>query len=343
MKTMRRLGLIVTVLLTAGVANAELVVTVQDAVDYTDNVWDEDLGVWFLIPREVYPDPCNWHEDHSPWHRGSNQDWGWTHDVTARVPIDATGIESATLTIMAWDVDDTEGEDDVILVNNRYMGLLTGVDRDWRPVTFTLPQAVLDDLWKDKKLYVYMDIDQILDINNGYRVTLKSSTLAIRYITSGTAPATVPVFRFWSPVTSGHFYTTDEAERDYLILNYQGVWTSEGTAYQALPSAGGTGALPVHRFWSPSAGGHFYTIDEVEKQYILDHYPTDVWTYEGIAFHAFTADQAPVNTLPVYRFWSPMVSHHFFTMDEAEKDSILQNYPPEIWTYEGIAWYAFRP
>jgi hypothetical protein len=30
-------------------------------------------------------------------------------------------------------------------------------------------------------------------------------------------------------------------------------------------------------------------------------------------------------------------------MNEAEKDYILRNYPPEVWTYEGIAWYAFLP
>jgi hypothetical protein len=256
--------------------------------------------------------------------------------------MDATGIESATLTIQGWDVDSSEGEDDVILANNRYLGLLTGVDRDWRPTSFNLPTAVLDDLWKDKKLYVYMDIDQILDIANGYRVTLKNSTLTIRYITSGIAPATVPVYRFWSPVTSGHFYTVDQAERDNLVANAPSVWTYEGAVYQALPGVV-NGARPIYRFWSPLASGHFYTINETEKDSIIANYSSDTWTYEGIAFYAFAEGEQVADTLPVYRFWSPLVSHHFYTMDETEKDSIIANYPPETWTFEGVAWYAFRP
>jgi hypothetical protein len=223
------------------------------------------------------------------------------------------------------------------------MGMLTGVDRDWRPVSFTLTSAMLNDLWQNKKLFVYMDIDQMVDLTGGFRVTLKDSTLSIRYITSGTAPTTVPVFRFWSPVTSSHFYTVDESERDGLILNYQGIWTYEGTAYQAMLGAGSTSARPIHRFWSPLLGGHFYTIDEAEMQSIIDNYPSSVWTYEGVAFYAFAVGEQPDSTLPVHRFWSPLVSHHFYTMDEAEKDSIIATYPPDIWTYEGISWYAFRP
>jgi len=41
--------------------------------------------------------------------------------------------------------------------------------------------------------------------------------------------------------------------------------------------------------------------------------------------------------------WWGLVSHHFYTMDETEKEYILRNYPPEVWTYEGVAWYAFLP
>jgi hypothetical protein len=28
-------------------------------------------------------------------------------------------------------------------------------------------------------------------------------------------------------------------------------------------------------------------------------------------------------------------------MDEIEKESLINNYPENIWRYEGIAWYAF--
>ena len=114
---------------------------------------------------------------------------------------------------------------------------------------------MLDELWRDKKLSVFMDIDQMLELSNGYRVTLKNSTLSIKYITSGTAPVvtTIPVFRFWSPVlVEPLLHDRMKSERDGLIANYPEVWTYEGTAYKALAGAGSTTARPVHRFWSPA-------------------------------------------------------------------------------------------
>lgn len=344
MDTVRRFGFVAAMLL-AGVASASQIVTVQDVMNYEDNSWDEDAGVWFLIPREVSEDPCNWHEDYSPWHRTSNEDWGWVHDVGAGVPADANGIESATLAIEAWDVDSDEGEDDVIFVNSRYVGMLTGVDRDWKTVTFKLPASLLDDLWDSSQLYVYMDIDQILEMTGGFRVTLKSSILTVNYTT--TTPTGVrsdkgPVYRFWSPVTLSHFYTADPAERDLLIDDYPHIWSYEEVAYQALLSAGDTGASPVYRFWSPTRGGHLYTIDEREKESILAKYPADVWAYEGIAFYAFASDKQESGTVPVHRFRSSHLEYDFFTVDETEKRLLIEKYPA-VWTYKGIAWYAYAP
>ncbi|MGE5294080.1 MAG: hypothetical protein ACM3VT_04575 [Solirubrobacterales bacterium] len=342
MKTAWRFGLMLAMLLWAGAAKASQIVTVTDVMDHHDNVWDDDAGIWFLIPQDEYEDPCNWDEDHSPWHRTSNEDWGWTHDISASVPSDANGIESATLAIKAWDVDSGESEDDVILANGLYLGTLTGVDRDWETVTFTLPDSLLDDLWKNRELYVYMDIDQILELSGGYRVTLGSSTLTVKYITSGAASNTTAVYRFWSPVILSHFYTIDEAERDLLLAEYPYIWEYEGEAFNALAGAGNTGASPVYRFWSPTLCGHFYTIDEKEKESIIATYTKDIWTYEGIAFYAFDSEKDASGTLPVYRFWSESLGHHFFTIDETEKQWLMDNYS-DVWEYECIAWYAYAP
>ena len=52
---------------------------------------------------------------------------------------------------------------------------------------------------------------------------------------SGLQPQmTQPVYRFWSPVKGGHFYTTDEAEKEMLIAKYPRIWTYEGVAWYAL-------------------------------------------------------------------------------------------------------------
>jgi parallel beta-helix repeat protein len=88
---------------------------------------------------------------------------------------------------------------------------------------------------------------------------------------------------------------------------------------------------PTYRFWF-DWGEHFFTMNEAEKDYIINNLPCH---YEGIAWYAYPDQQA--DTLPVYRFWFDW-GEHFFTMSEAEKDYIINNLPCR---YEGIAWYAY--
>ncbi|MBN1362272.1 MAG: hypothetical protein JW993_16880 [Sedimentisphaerales bacterium] len=103
--------------------------------------------------------------------------------------------------------------------------------------------------------------------------------------------------------------------------------------------AGDLALAPVYRFWSEKLAGHFYTISEEEKNALLQKYP-DVWTFEGVVFYAYAPGSEPVGAKPVYRFWSSRFGHHFYTIDESEKDKLL-NSPANLWAFEGIAWYAF--
>jgi hypothetical protein len=368
MKRIRRLGLIVGVLLACGVARGQQVATVQQAVDYVNNSWV--TGVWFAEPTELL--------DHSPYYRTSNEDWGWVHNLTSVMPADALGIESATLTIIAWNVDPNTVEADHVVymmpdrppegtnINGQdsakhifQLGVLNSYadapvtvpwpslpgqrsywQTFWSVTAFELPPAVLDDLWVYGQAYVHLNIDQYMPA--GWRVTLKSSTLTVRYLVSGTVtPPGVCVYRFWSPVLSSHFYTIDEAERDKLINEYPGVWIYEDVAYRALTDQTNPNAVAVWRFWSGVLNSHFYTIDETERDKLINEFP-DVWTFEGPAFYAFPEGLQPVDTYPVYRFWSDTLSHHFYTMDEAEKQKLIDTYSA-VWTYEGIAWYAYPP
>ena len=147
------------------------------------------------------------------------------------------------------------------------------------------------------------------------------------------------VYRFWSPVNERHFYTIDEAERDKLINLYPHVWTYEDIAYYAFATDCEPNLAPIYRFWSGSLNAHFYTADEAERDKLINDYP-HVWIYEGPAFYAYPDGQQPDNALPVYRFWSPVLESHFYTMDETERDKLIDLYP-HVWTYECIAWYAY--
>jgi hypothetical protein len=148
------------------------------------------------------------------------------------------------------------------------------------------------------------------------------------------------VYRFWSPVISRHFYTIDPAERDHLIGEYSHAWTYEGPVYKAATSAFQAGLKPVYRFWSPKGQSHFYTIDEGERDQLMKDFP-DFWAFEGVAFYAYPEGAQPAEGMPVYRLWKPGDSSHFYTMDPAERDTIMREYP-DVYIDEGVAFYAYR-
>ncbi|MBN1509933.1 MAG: hypothetical protein JW955_24010 [Sedimentisphaerales bacterium] len=348
MKWTRWIALTTCVLGVAGAANAGTA-GVSNVTDYLCNSGNH----WYFWPPNVVV-------DHTPFYRCSLEDWGWTHDVSNDVPADATEIKSATLSILAWDVDDLAGEVDIVTVNNTQVGTLQGPSNGvpvppvpaeaydvtgqpsgaftrWSVTNFTLPQEVLQDLWLTGTLDVFLDIDHEL---NGDRVNIRSSTLTVIWTTSGedqtVAEPDVNVYRFWSPVLSGHFYTVSEEERDMLISQYPDVWTHEGSAYLAFSTAANASLRPIYRFWSGHS--HFYTISEQEKDMLIRDFP-NVWTFEGIAFYAYPEGLQPSSTHPVYRFWSDTLSKHFYTISEQEKQMILDQYS-HVWQLEGVAWYA---
>ncbi len=153
---------------------------------------------------------------------------------------------------------------------------------------------------------------------------------------------TVPykaVYRFWAPATDRHFYTANEKEKDKLITSYSDVWTFEGVAYNAATAQTDSRMLPVYRFWSGKA--HFYTIDEAERNKLIDNF-SNIWTPEGIAFYAFPEGAEPPECKAVYRFWNAGNATHFFTINEKEADKLITQYS-SIYTYEGVAFYAYPP
>ncbi|MBN1361467.1 MAG: hypothetical protein JW993_12790 [Sedimentisphaerales bacterium] len=148
-----------------------------------------------------------------------------------------------------------------------------------------------------------------------------------------------PVHRFWSSQGGRHFYTISPYEKSFVQSRYPDYWAYETVGYYAYLSECDWGLRPVYRFWSDRYTAHFYTIDESERDYVLATYP-GIWTYEGAVFYAYPEGQQPDGTRPVYRFWSPVLGCHFYTIDDAERDYVLATWP-DTWTYEGIAWYAY--
>lgn len=147
----------------------------------------------------------------------------------------------------------------------------------------------------------------------------------------------LPVYRFWSDTKKHHFYTQSAQERDQVISNYDdNVWRYEGIAYYTSRTEACRGS-GVHRFWSNSKQGHFYTINDAEKNQIINNYPQNIWKYEGTSFCA-NASQQNYAQKPVYRFWSNAYQGHFYTLDDDEKNHLINN--DRNWSYEGVSYFA---
>jgi hypothetical protein len=153
--------------------------------------------------------------------------------------------------------------------------------------------------------------------------------------------AEIALYRFWSPVSDTYFYTHDNSEKDEILGDSSNPLEYQGVACYVYARASWPGLAPVHRFFCEALGRYFYTINEPEKDKLIEDY-SHVWAYDGIVFYVFAEGQRPVGASPVYRFWSGASSSHFYTIDEEEKNRFIAEYS-DVWVYEGIAWYAYKP
>jgi hypothetical protein len=146
------------------------------------------------------------------------------------------------------------------------------------------------------------------------------------------------VYRFWSPITGRHFYTTSEDEKNTLISGYSNTWTFEGVAFRTATAAPLPGLTAVHKFWAINGQTQFYTVDEAEKDKILREY-AHVYRYDGVAFYAYPQGRQPADARPVYRFTGVADDNHFYTANDTEVSLLRENYS-QLFVYEGIAFYA---
>ncbi len=212
-----------------------------------------------------------------------------------------------------------------------YLGLADyGPDDAWLTLT-----GLLKDEWHNQPVFLWL-----AGGSDGLAIPSGRVYLDKLLVETGTVieAAVKDVYRFWSPSFERHFYTISEAEKESLLTRSQDVWVYEGVAYHAFSEASNPDIRPVYRFWSSLISSHFYTISETEKDWLIAECGY-AWTFEGVAFYAYPTDRHPAETRPVYRFWSPTKSTHFYTISEAERSNLQAN-SSNLWVEEGIAWYA---
>jgi len=149
---------------------------------------------------------------------------------------------------------------------------------------------------------------------------------------------TTPLFRFFRSDNGSHFFTASPSEKASILEHLPGeTWHYEGECQKVLMS-NAEGAVPVYRLYNRVSGCHFYTLSQAEIDSVLSKMG-EVFQLEGVAFYAFTT--AEKGAVPVYRFFAPRTASHFFTIDENEKNDIIERASTIHLRFEGIAWYAY--
>jgi hypothetical protein len=153
---------------------------------------------------------------------------------------------------------------------------------------------------KESNFYKYLKTIKLLS-----RTLLLIFILILSTTTLHAETPVAPVYRFWSDIFLHHFYTISEEEKDYVMATWPDVWKYEKVGFYAYPMQV-EGTLPVYRFWSDEFLGHFYTISEEEKDYVMATWP-DVWSYEKIGFYAYPTNPLEIWNL-LYEYKSPFIN-----------------------------------
>lgn len=141
------------------------------------------------------------------------------------------------------------------------------------------------------------------------------------------------VYYFYRNDIGSYFFTANEQEKNNLLPIQQ--FDLLGINHYVYNNPVIDGVVPVYRFLN-NRGSHFYTASEQERDSIIQNL-SHVYQLEGIAFYVLAGQIG--GSKPVYRFFQPATSSHYFTISEADKADRIANDP--TMNYEGVAWFAF--
>ena len=92
----------------------------------------------------------------------------------------------------------------------------------------------------------------------------------------------------------------------------------------------------VFRFFNTETGGHFYTANVAEREFITNQLPE--FELEGVGFLA--AQAGDPNATDVFRFFNTEEGQHFYTASEEERGFVEENLPNFV--FEGVAFSAYE-
>jgi subtilisin family serine protease len=135
---------------------------------------------------------------------------------------------------------------------------------------------------------------------------------------------TVPLYRYWNPTVTDHYYTTNFNELGWTSSGWEFAWIE---CYIYPTQA--TGTVPLYEYWNPTVGDHYYTINYSELG--AGAYG---WTYQTVAGYVFPTQAT--GTVPLHEYWNASVGDHFYTINLDE----LGSSGAYGWTYAQVQGYV---
>ena len=136
---------------------------------------------------------------------------------------------------------------------------------------------------------------------------------------------TVPLYRYWNPNVTDHFYTGDFNELGWVGSGWEFGWI-EAYMYPTQES----GTVPLYQYWNPTVGDHFYTTNYNELG--AGAYG---WSYNRIVGYIYPSQQT--GTVPLHQYWNASVGDHFYTTNLEE----LGSSGSYGWVYSRIDGYMY--
>ena len=125
-----------------------------------------------------------------------------------------------------------------------------------------------------------------------------------------------------------HFYTPSWSE----VTGNGGNIITQGIVFKVLKNKV-SGTLPLHRYYSPGSGDHFYTTN-TEEIGTTRQGETGKHGYKYEGHIGFVYSSAQPLTVPLYRYYNGKTGDHYYKLDE---------YLPPGYRYEGIQCYVYAP
>lgn len=148
----------------------------------------------------------------------------------------------------------------------------------------------------------------------------------------------IPVYGYWVPSLSSHYYTTNDEEFgihetgqikqvNNADVVAQGIIFDVATVHKLV--LGSKYNVALYSYWSSEKADLLLTTDPEEIGTTTVGETKSGYTYQGILGYVF--DEQYSGTIPLYRFYSSVRQDHFYTTED-----IFLKMIPIGYTYQGI-------